>query len=610
MNYTINENIIPFEDMKNDNILKVVIAYGALYKNTSTITFNSKIEVLFCEIDSKTNKLNDKFFVKHISVDLLCIVRIGVVFFGNKITKEKWNNSNNFKRNVTLNFDLIKEEPLGVEYFTQYFNKISKLDFYDTKVELTKATKFHFKNLQYTQMILNNKTKVILSSYEWLNTYSPFDEFLKADLLKYNIDYILDKYCYLDKCFLSGNSCVMSFKNNLKEESIYFLAYLKFNLISRIRVSKLWANLEKKEFDENYFEYSDKYPIILPYHPKELKIKADGIWMDENTFFVLRINECSLPKQYGLSIIIKEYNKNNIERYELLDVKNKLKYSNSIDNNAQITQSNIPNVNNLKKFIKSDIRIINENVPIKKIKKHELITIKNDILSIERNESQNKINKLSFEEPNNSENSKNIGKLNIERNKFVLEKHKFNLLDNLLKNLRQEKITFSKDKKVYLTSFIYFNERFEWQFQMSIPSFINILNLKDNNIYAYWSQIYFTEKKQRNNRDRCILLCKLFFSNGESFYLLEIDSKSSEFYSGLVFKDDNFKRNEFVNLIKRIYKNRGKYKSRYEIRSKEGDEISYKLIDVDLGLKNYFIFKHTSSFENTIKNVIKRGLKM
>lgn len=73
------------------------------------------------------------------------------------------------------------------------------------------------------------------------------------------------------------------------EANISFLAYAKFNPVTRQRLQKLRASIETGS------PYSERYPVVLPYHPSELYLQGDGIWLDQETFFMFRINQYSLP---------------------------------------------------------------------------------------------------------------------------------------------------------------------------------------------------------------------------------------------------------------------------------------------------------------------------
>ena len=76
------------------------------------------------------------------------------------------------------------------------------------------------------------------------------------------------------------------------------IAYASLNQITRQRLSKTRASLENGMVD--------KYPVILPYQPTSLSIQGDGFWINENTFFMLRINKYSLPNDYEIELIKEE----------------------------------------------------------------------------------------------------------------------------------------------------------------------------------------------------------------------------------------------------------------------------------------------------------------
>ena len=121
--------------------------------------------------------------------------------------------------------------------------------------------------------------------------------------MQYRLDDVLAEYIKSGENI--GGSYHLELYGSKLEANIAFLAYAKFNKISRQRLSKLLASLETSS------DFLERYPVVLPYHPTEMDMQGDGIWLDKTTFFMFRVNKYSLPtdneiESYALELELED----------------------------------------------------------------------------------------------------------------------------------------------------------------------------------------------------------------------------------------------------------------------------------------------------------------
>ena len=118
---------------------------------------------------------------------------------------------------------------------------------------------------------------------------------MRSQLFTYPLDDIPRFYLKDYHCDNEYKIYTLDFKNRMKNRSsAAFLAYLSMNNVSRSRLSKITASI----FGGSPHEM--KYPEVLPYHPTNLSIAVDGMWIDEDTFFCFRVNSVGLPSDFKI----------------------------------------------------------------------------------------------------------------------------------------------------------------------------------------------------------------------------------------------------------------------------------------------------------------------
>ena len=116
INLTFKEKTPPIDRFPNDDIFRVVWAYGSVQKG-STVTGIPEIHILL--VDIFFNKFKNKFelynktTVKKISIAQLDIVRYMTIWKGQKRINGCWENLSDYKSNVRFDLDTTNSESLN-----------------------------------------------------------------------------------------------------------------------------------------------------------------------------------------------------------------------------------------------------------------------------------------------------------------------------------------------------------------------------------------------------------------------------------------------------------------------------------------------------------------
>ena len=124
INLTFKEKTPPIDRFPNDDIFRVVWAYGSVQKG-STVTGIPEIHVLLVELtfNNSTNEyeLSKQTKVVKISIAQLDIVRYMTIWKGQKRINGCWDNFSDYKSNVRFDLDTTNSESLN--YSKQNQNK-------------------------------------------------------------------------------------------------------------------------------------------------------------------------------------------------------------------------------------------------------------------------------------------------------------------------------------------------------------------------------------------------------------------------------------------------------------------------------------------------------
>jgi len=303
-----SEGIPSIDKFPDDSIRRVIWAHGAIYQNRSNATSLPLVDVLLRQVNDD-NSLSEHAKVIKIAVPQLDIVRLGTVWEGQKRTVNTWSNYEGkyqTSRKFTFDFELKPAESIVFsEKYPNTANRYYIPPFIYSLGKIENNADWHrCMNSTYTKLITTNGKTVLVPSMElFTTTFTPEEQQIRNMLIMNPMDDILNKY--MNGFEIKDGEYYTKFKHRKSRSNLIFLSHLALNRTSRISINKLRASILLERRDKNSgYVYRDKYPIILPYHPEKLSIVSDGIWIDEDTFMVLRINKYSLPAEYPVRAIM------------------------------------------------------------------------------------------------------------------------------------------------------------------------------------------------------------------------------------------------------------------------------------------------------------------
>ncbi len=408
-------------------------------------------------------------------------------------------------------------------HFPPYKYKLDRID--------NKNDYWSFANSTFTKIETFNGATVIVPSMELLTSaYTPQEQGIRNKLIQKNLDDVLADYVKTSS--IDDSKYNIELYNSKNEANISFLAYANFNLVTRQRLQKLRASIETGN------PYPERYPVIFPYHPTNLDLKGDGIWFNEKTFFMFRINAYSLPTDNKIESYAQELD---VEKDES---KNESKGHTRIPQNIEdieipITNEHNPHSRNGSQHIISEVLILNpDNSSIKHKKETLKVVVKSDVnSSVENNEE---IQDISSGESDETTDSKNTGNIIVdEQDKSYLKQSEvLELVIIALEYLRDNKIDVSDNESgIHITDALFIDEECNIK-QMQVSTQFSRVLKQANRETSLWVK----KRKIKNHKTiflgfRNYMLIKVVFNNGESIYLFEIDRKDeNESFLGMLFK--------------------------------------------------------------------------
>jgi len=528
----IDKTIALIENFPKDEKLRVVWAYGAVYKNTGT-TKVPEIYVMLREIESSGMLSEKRKVFRKISVAQIDTVRYMTIWKGDRRTTESWKSFENncYAENLEFSLDTNTAIPIRFKdlklnstftYFPPYRYKIDNIN--------NPKDYWKFVNATFTKMETNNGITVIVPSMELLtSTYTPQEQQIRYKLIQKNLDNVLDEY--IKNSSTDGHEYKIELYENKNESNIAFLAYAKFNLISRKRILKLYSSLGGS------YPNSEKYPIVLPYHPLDLALKGDGIWLDKKTFFMFRINEYSLPTENNVESYGEDF------EFEIDESKRKTNSytrvpQNLDDNEIPITNEHNPHRRNASQHIISEVRVLNPNNGSIKHKRQKLNILVNTDIKLDVENIEN-IDYISSAQSDETKDSKNIGGI------IVDEQDKSHLKQSEVLRMVIESLEYMRDNKIdisdgtdalYVVNILFVDEECKSHTSQVATQFLRILKgaKKETNTWV-------KKNKRKDNKNiflgyRNYMLLEILLSNGKSAYLFEIDRKDeNESFLGMMF---------------------------------------------------------------------------
>ncbi|MDD5401093.1 MAG: hypothetical protein PHQ93_07905 [Sulfurimonas sp.] len=588
-NVFINTNIPTVDNFPKDDKLRVVWAYGAVYKNTGT-TRVPEIYVMLKEIDSNGAISSAQIF-RRISVAQLDIVRYMTIWKGNRRTTDFWKSfDNNYVENQLFFLDANtatsisfteKRKNTDYGYFPPYRYKIDKID--------NPKDYYSFANATFTKIEAFNGITVIVPSMELLtSTYVPQEQQIRYKLIQRDLDDVLDEY--IKSSSTDGSKYIVELYERKNESNISFLAYAKFNLVTRQRLKKLRASIETGS------PYPERYPVVLPYHPSELYLQGDGIWLDEETFFMFRINQYSLPIDNEIESYTQELefetDESKKENRSYVRVPQNLD-----DNEIPVTNEHNPHGRNAAQHIISEVSVLNPNNGSIKHRRDVLnIPINNNInidIDIENTEDINQISSAQSDQATDSKNTAGI--IIDEQDKSHLKQSEvLGMVIDALEYIRDNAIDISSDESnLDILDILFVDEECGLSATQTATQFSRVLKKakKETNLWV-------KKRKIQNHKTiflgfRNYMLIKVVLSNGKYAYLFEIDRKDeNESFLGMIFNvGGEIHNGVLVDLL-------------YKIMEEQGVVKKVKLS----GLKT-ITFRHQTNKEENLNDNIQSALK-
>jgi len=284
----IDKTISPIGNFPKDDKLRVVWMYGAVYKNIGR-TRVPEIKIMLKEI-LPSGELSTAQIFRKISIAQLDIARHMTIWRGNRRTISLWKSFGDgyevdklfsLKTETSKSIRFTEKKPNSdYGHFPPYKYKMDRIE--------NKSDYWSFANATFTKIEADSGTLVIIPSMElFTSTYVPQEQKLRNRLLQYRLDDVLATYIKSGQ-IIDDNYHLELYGSKL-ETNIAFLAYAKFNNVSRQRLSKLFRSLGISS------SFPERSPVVLPYHPTKMDVQGDGIWLDKITFFMFRINGYSFP---------------------------------------------------------------------------------------------------------------------------------------------------------------------------------------------------------------------------------------------------------------------------------------------------------------------------
>lgn len=578
-NLNIKEKTPPIENFPDDEIYRVVWAYGSLQKGT-TVTTVPEIHILLVNLEydifkEKYQLTSNKTTVVKISIAQLDIARYMTIWKGRKRVEDNWEDFEEYEKNQRLKLDSITSicesysKKIDEKKYENLFSKEKyKLPYLSNIDDFLK-----FSYVTFTK-ISNEEYDVIIPSMElYTSTYTPHEQQIRNKLIQFSLDDTLIDYVKLAK--EESSKYIIELYHSKTATNISFLAYASLNNITRQRLSKLRSSLENSKLD--------KYPIILPYHPSSISLQGDGFWIDDKTFFMLRINKYSLPADFEIDNItdeieVEENNKSNKDTTVSHSKKDLDDYELSATNNhnPHIRNGSLPIISEIELLEDSEHKIQNKK-KITTIEKTENTSLVQNTENIEN---------VSSSEVDSANDSENTGKVYVKSKNTLAQSKALDLFLNSI-NLIKDNNKYIGDEKdsIKIDELYFLDENASLITNKYFIEFKDILKAKnEKSTFAYMKQIKEHKKESIGNR-KCFVL-KICLNNGIWFYLIEIERKDdNEGFSGLLLKPTiEFNKNQLEDLLIDIIKKKGivkniKFKDKFEVFKHSVDKVNNNLVD-------------------------------
>lgn len=610
-------------ELPKDNLQRVVWCYGALIQNPSALSTNPLARIGIKTIQENGN-LSETTDVYDVSITKLHSLRMGTIIENQHSTKDFWKiYPKSYVEDIRFSFNLEMQEPESI-YFGESFpnskNKYIPPFAYPLGIFNDKFMLHRFLNSRLTKLLTPQGITVLIPSVEFFASAIVPHQEIRNDLLKLHLDTLTDKYllnAYIEPSH--GNRYVIETKAPHTDKPSTFLAYARLNDISRIRLGKLRASMltTAPKVPSN-----EKDPIVLPYHPSDLTLRGDGIWLAAKLFFMFRVNDCSIPTDHDVHCI------NSVEKMKDTASKPRNNDSNNGEppkptphEEYEIDDKTDPNPRLGKKYITSPVGTIGPKPKI--TRSTNIIEIDGTRYSTphDPNEppSENKPDDVETEETNNqpvssgdpsySKESENVKPLDLK------EKTTLDLLPPNLQEMAAAliKLAANKDSKVASVLFIDKNAS-----EHTKPVAITFKSIELKPDYVKKWHIIKREEDDKGVKKsilRQFLIAKIIFKDKNTGYLLEIQTRDSEAFFSLFFNTNTtiITTEILKKLLIAIMKNQGRYTTRSTPSKSTSSSTKKKLPKTlePLPVDSMMYFKHYGKVITApqLARAIERGIK-
>jgi len=534
------------EALPNDDMQRVVWWYGPIFRNDSLAKDIPIVMVLFKKIENGV--ISDKSEMYKLGLPYLDIARIGSIWVGRQkvVGNWTWYGKEAISKEKFF-FDFIEHEAQSITFLTKEGGYSIIPPFKYSLGKLSQVEKIYFFNSHMLKLHSNNNKTVLIPSLEFMtSTWLPENHQLRDEIFTNNVDAFLHKN--IKSYMVESDKYTIRIDSKKAQSTVKFLAYLACNPKTKQSISKLWTSLEDCNVDSNGRPYPNRQPIVLPYHPKKLNFKAEGIWIKKETFLVLRISKASLPVGHQIKVITPKIDPEDTS-------------SNVATNQNVITNTEVEITHKYNPSRASGVVYIKTEIEIEPC---------DDIIYEEEEQTQpsassyveniNEIKAISSGEMKNNLDSENIATTKIDtKNKQNDDPPEYRPMNNIeqhkvLREVEDSLENLKDDKDLNIENIYYLSSD-------ANPT------LTPNYCYFPMDHPGLEKSKSwltKNNMNRKALLVKIVLQNKKSAYLLEINRHSNhESFLGIVFQlpEGKIAKKDIVPLLVEIAKIKGTYSS-------------------------------------------------
>jgi hypothetical protein len=356
-----------FKEHLNDNILRVVWLIGKVSKNNSPISNFPLVDVWLVELNKYNRPIKDKGTLIKIAASELDSVKVGTIWKGSQKQVKNFKFRNESSKSFSFSFPglnltdfrtIKRSEKINVDGVESNINQ-GEFNLWE---HLPQRQEQRASVTSYSQLTILKSScgvDVFIPSLElFTGTYTPKHKQIRNDLLNYSLVDVINKYVKR-KALVGDNKDIFYLepKESTVEPNLLFLAHAALNLETKKRLSHVFSAVQS---GGNLF--------IYPYHEKNMEIKSQGIWLDNNKtkFLVLRINAYSLPTEFEIQC--PEFSYHNIEATTGAQ-QPAISFKNKKNSSPPITTEREPNKRLKPSYHDSNVDIIGSKPTVTYIKK-------------------------------------------------------------------------------------------------------------------------------------------------------------------------------------------------------------------------------------------------